>query len=283
MSNYEIFSFALQTFLFSFGKQQNDNSEINFPWSLLNWAVKLFSLITVDCTVTLCNHNFVIALISFVFQSYYSPFAIWGPGCEVTSPLLWEIVSGVTAPDSDDWHGQPCERHLRWSTILHSAERTGNWICLLPSTRAPIRYNLIRQNNKKTDFAIARSISTTAKHGAAEESQESSAANEWETFTFYLFDLFRTFMPLLKLFAVRIIWNCLLLTNKYLINETCLRKIPVVQRRGELQNSHDNILIDPNKLLTFRSSLYVTPNVAQRFFYWPLLIWFAFYCWKLFR
>lgn len=150
MSNYEIFSFALQTFLFSFGKQQNDNSEINFPWSLLNWAVKLFSLITADRTVSLCNHNFVIALISFVFQSYYSPFAIWGSGCGVTSPLLWEIVSW------SDWFLQRRLTRTALQTsltmideILHSAERIGNWICLLPSTRAPIRYNLIRQNNKK--------------------------------------------------------------------------------------------------------------------------------------
>lgn len=145
----------------------------------------------------------------------------------------------------------------------------GNWICLLPSTRAPIRYNLIRQNNKKKInwlCNIARSISTAAQHGAAEEIQESSArAMNERTFTFYLFDLFRTFVPLLKLFAVRIIWNCLLLTHKYLINETCLRKIP-----AETYKTHmiyqDNILIDPNKRLTFRS-LYVTSIVAQRFYF----------------
>lgn len=110
---------------------------------------------------------------------------------------------------------------------------------------------------------------------------QARAMNE-KTFTFYLFDLFRTFMPLLKLFAVRIIWNCLLLTHKYLINETCLRKIPAESYKTHMIYQ-DNILIDPNKLLTFRS-LYVTSIVAQRFFfYWPLLIWFAFYCWKLFR
>lgn len=91
--------------------------------------------------------------------------------------------------------------------MLHSIEMVIEFARFVASTLAPIRYNLIRQNND------ARSFSSNGK-----------------TFTFYYLLESYAFIKVFLALQLEIV-NCLLLTHKYLINKTWERYESIYRTR----------------------------------------------------